>query len=80
LTSTYSVIVGNIFIEYLDEHIVADILNFDVISLVPLGSFSRILLDGRLECLLPVVDNAEGVHLSKELSITGQTCLDNSET
>jgi len=80
LTSTYSVIVGNIFIEYLDEHIVADILNFDVISLVPLGHLARILLDGRLECLLPVVDNAEGVHLSKELSITGQTCLDNSET
>jgi hypothetical protein len=80
LAGTDSIIVSDIFIEHLDEHIVTNVLNFDVVSLVPFGRLSCVLLHGCLECLLPVVDNAERVHLSEELRVAGQTRLNNSET
>ena len=80
MTSTDSVVVGDVFIEYFDEHVIANILDLDVESLVPFRCFSRVLLHKRLECLLTVVDHAEGVHFAEELGVAGETGLDDSET
>lgn len=77
---TDCVIISNIFIENLDSHVISNVLNIDVVGLIPDGGLSSVLLGHGLEFLLTVLNKAEGVHLSEEFGITGKLGFDDSES
>lgn len=70
LASTNSIVIGDVFIKYFNPHIVSDVLDVKLISLVPHGSLSCVILNSSLVSFLSVLDDTEGVHFAKELSIT----------
>jgi len=69
----------HILIEYLDVEVISDILDIDGELLVPHRGLSSVLLDLGLEFLLSVLDTRKRVHLSKELGVSGKTCLNNGK-
>ena len=79
LSSSYRVVVGNILIEDFNVHVISDVLDIDVVGLIPPRRLARVLFDSCLESLLSILNNTEGVHFTKELCVTGEFGLDNSQ-
>jgi len=79
LSGTDGVVGSHVFIENFQPHIVSDVLDVYLVSLVPDGGLSSVVLDSRLITLLSVLDDAEGIHFTKPLSIASELSLHNSE-
>jgi hypothetical protein len=72
-------VLGNIFVEHLEDHIVSDVLDVEFKGLVPDGDLTSVLLDNSLESFVSVVDDREGVHLAEELSVSSQLSFHDRE-
>jgi hypothetical protein len=69
----------DILVKNFDVEIISDVFDIDSEHLVPNGGLTGVLLDLGLEFLLSVLDLTEGIHLSEELGISGETSLNYGE-
>jgi len=66
------IVVSHVFIKHFERHIVSDVLDVKVESLVPLWHLSSVLMCLCFEARLSHVNDNERVHLAKELCVSGQ--------
>lgn len=80
MACSYGIVIGNVFIEYFDPHVVSDVFNVDIESLIPNRLLTGVVFHCSLEAFLSILNDTEGIHLAKEFSVTSKSSLYNSET
>jgi hypothetical protein len=76
---TNFVVTAGILIIHLNRHVVANVLNVDLESLVEDGGLASAVLSSSSKLLLASCDFAVGVHLSEGLRVTCETSFDDCQ-